>query len=132
MSAGFAEADRARYITYLLTITTTQGTKALLEDFERSRRGPSVRALPPGERINNWPREVMNRKIRNELSHIPRGEIKSPQNFLRFCYSGMRRHDMAYTNKEKENTLRKAIHVVQKVFPNFIPKYDKGFFKLVI
>jgi len=130
MSGGYAEADRARLLTYLLTITTTQGTRALVEDFERRRREPVVRTLPLGERINNWPREVMNRKIRDELSHIPRGEMKSPQNFLRFCYSGMRRHDMAYTNKEKESTLRVTIHVVQKVFPNFIPKYDKGFFKL--
>ena len=126
-----AEAGKEWLVHALAYYWTRTGRKLIFSDVGFRRKDAGVEPLyPPSERINRWPREVMNRKMKNELSHIPRGEIKSPQNLLRFRYSGMRRHDMVYTNKEKEDTLKEAIDVVQKISPNFIPKYDKEFFKL--
>jgi len=65
-----------------------------------------------------------------ELRHIPRGEEKSLQNYLRFFYNALRRHHIAKTGKMKEDTLKEAVLSLKKINPNFHPDYDKKYFKM--
>jgi len=70
-------------------------------------------------------------QIKQDLTHIPRGVKGSPQNILRMQYAIVRRHDISKTTKTKEDTLREAIIIVKKQFPDFQPKYDATYFKNV-
>ena len=73
-------------------------------------------------------REELNKKVGEELKHIPRGSFD--QNMLRACYNMLRRHDLGlnpeYPAKE---TLVRSIETVREDKPDFLPIYDKEFFQ---
>jgi hypothetical protein len=74
-------------------------------------------------------RGELNKKVSEELSHIPRGSFD--QNMLRMCYNGMRRHDLGLNSVlPANNTLLKAIEWVRKDKPDFSPIYDREFFQI--
>jgi hypothetical protein len=74
-------------------------------------------------------REELNKKVSEEISHIPRDSFD--QNLLRMCYNGMRRHDLSLNPAlPAKNTLLKAIEWVRKDKPDFLPIYDKDFFNI--
>lgn len=113
---------------YLLLISTRSGrrawsrgigldTPALVE----LRRRPLARA--------HFERNFMNRIVKRELKFIPRGERGSVQNFLRFCYNALRRKHLTL-RKTRDETLKELIQKISKAHPNFIPHYDKNYFKI--
>lgn len=72
----------------------------------------------------------MTRIIQSELKHLPKGIIGSPQNELRKIYNIKRRHDIV-SNINNEDTLRFCINNIKNKHPDFIPKYDETFFRIV-
>ena len=75
-------------------------------------------------------REELTRIVKSELEHIPKGDRGSPQNRLRQRYNTRRRYDLTKTDKTKEETLQYCIQALKKDHPDFVPKYDEGFFKM--
>jgi len=72
-------------------------------------------------------RDELNRKVTEELKHIPRGSFD--QNMLRAYYNGMRRHDLSLNPAlPAKDSLLKAIETVRKDKPDFLPIYDRDFF----
>ena len=69
-----------------------------------------------------------NQAIKNELRQIPKGVKGSPQNYLRFYYNALRRHDFFNTNRPKEDTLGVAINLLKRDYPEFNPKFNLDFF----
>jgi len=71
--------------------------------------------------------EELSRKVAEELKHIPTGSVG--QTMLRSYYNTVRRHDLILnpTVPAKE-ALLKAIELVKKDIPGFLPIYDKDFF----
>jgi len=70
-------------------------------------------------------------KVKKELKYIPRGDIY--QNELRMAYWLFRMHSLgkkAKVKETKEDVLKKSIEAVKRDYPDFIPTYDKNFFKL--
>jgi hypothetical protein len=83
-------------------------------NIEKMRRGQSIRDI-----------------VKEEISRIPRGNAS--QNELRMFYWPLRMNSLgkkAETSKTKEEILIEAINAVQKTHPNFVPKYDKQFFRM--
>ena len=73
-------------------------------------------------------RDELNKKVTDELKHIPRGSFD--QNWLREYYNGMRRHDLILNPAlPAKDSLLKAIEIVRKDKPDFLPIYDKEFFR---
>jgi hypothetical protein len=77
----------------------------------------------------HFERGFMNRIVKRELEHIPRGEKGSLQNFLRFSYNAFRRKHLTL-RKTRDYTLKKLIEKIKKNYPDFIPIYDKDYFKI--
>jgi len=74
-------------------------------------------------------REELNKKIAEELKHIPRGSFD--QNMLRFYYNGMRRHNLSLNPAlAAKDTLLAAIEALRKTSPSFSPIYDRDFFQI--
>lgn len=74
-------------------------------------------------------RDELNKKVTEELKHIPRIKGDLQQNFFRSRYSGMRRHDLSLDSAfPAKDSLLKAIHTVRKDKPDFLPIYDRDFF----
>ena len=71
----------------------------------------------------------MNRIVKSELKHIPRGERGSLQNFLRFAYNALRRRYLNL-NRSRHETLRELVDKIRKAHPDFNPEYDKEYFKV--
>ncbi len=72
-------------------------------------------------------RDELNKKVTEELQHIPRGSLD--QNMLRAYYNGMRRHDLSLTPAlPAKDTLIRAIEILRKDKPDFLPMYDRDFF----
>lgn len=72
-------------------------------------------------------REEMQRTLRDELSHIPRGDLS--QNEFRMVYNIERRHDLAQDPRAvRAAALQAAIRSVQMRDPVFAPGYDRAFF----
>ena len=71
----------------------------------------------------------MNRIVKRELKHVPRGEKGSLQNFLRFSYNALRRKHLTL-RKTRDETLRELIEKIEKTHPDFIPLYDKDYFQI--
>lgn len=72
-------------------------------------------------------RDELNKKVTEELKHIPKGSFD--QNMLREYYNGMRRHDLSLNPSfSAKNSLLKAIDWVRKDKPDFLPIYDGDFF----
>jgi len=76
----------------------------------------------------HFERNFMNRIVKRELKHIPKGEKGSLQNFLRFSYNALRRKHLTL-RKTRDYTLKELIEKIKKNYPDFIPIYDKGYFK---
>jgi hypothetical protein len=69
-------------------------------------------------------------KVKKEIKNIPRGN--APQNELRMFYWPLRMNSLgkkAKAPKTPEEVLIEAINAVRKNYPDFIPEYDKNFFK---
>jgi len=69
-------------------------------------------------------------QVKKELEHIPRGNL--PQNELRMYYWPLRMNSLgkkAKSNETKEDILRRSIDSVKKDHPDFVPQFDKDFFK---
>ncbi len=77
----------------------------------------------------HFERDFMNRIVKRELEHIPRGEKGSLQNFLRFSYNALRRKHLTL-RKTRDDTLKELIQKIKKTYPDFVPLYDKGCFKI--
>ena len=75
-------------------------------------------------------REEMTRIVKSELEYIPKGVRGAPQNELRRLYNARRRHDLVKTTRTKEETLQYCIQVVKRDHPEFVPEYDKDYFKI--
>ena len=77
--------------------------------------------------------EKMREQVKKETEHIPRGNL--PQNMLRQYYFDLRMNSLgkkAQKSETKEDVLKKSIELVKKNypdFPDFIPQFDKHFFK---
>jgi hypothetical protein len=81
------------------------------------------------EEINKG--QTMRDGVKEEMSHIPRGNAS--QNKLRMFYWPLRMNSLgkrAETSKTKEEILIEAINAVRIDDVEFIPKYDKQFFKV--
>jgi len=73
-------------------------------------------------------RDELNRKVNEELKHIPRGSFD--QNMLRAFYNSMRRHDLGHNQAfPAKNTLLRSIEMLKRNKPNFSPMYDRDFFQ---
>lgn len=71
--------------------------------------------------------EELNKKVAEELKHIPRGSFG--QNMLRAHYNAVRRHDLSLNPAlPATDTLLKAIKIVRKDMPDFLAMYDRDFF----
>jgi len=82
---------------------------------------------PSAVRIGAVTADVLNRLLREELVHIPRGDF--PQNELRMVYNIERRHDLARDpGVSRLASLRAAIDSVQGRHPAFAPTYESAFF----
>ena len=71
----------------------------------------------------------MIRIINADLEHIPKIKNNVSQNLLRYYYNSMRRHNLATTNKSKEDTLKECVEIVKQNDPTFQPLYDRRYFK---
>jgi hypothetical protein len=108
------------WLNYLLTIQTEIGRKAAFE-------GPGAQEFfSYGSDVR---RKYINLAVRFELKHIPRGERRSLQNSLRFRYSALRRKHIRL-GLTRHETLRELVEKIGKAHPDFIPEYDKDFFKI--
>ncbi len=77
----------------------------------------------------HFDRNFMNRIVKRELKFIPRGEKGSLQNFLRFSYNALRRKHLTL-RKTRDETLKELVEKIKKAYPNFVPQYDKNYFKV--
>jgi len=69
-----------------------------------------------------------NKKVAEELKHIPQGSVH--QNMLRAGYHNMRKRELSQKLAlSAKDSLLKAIEVVIKHNPDFQPAYDKEFFQ---
>lgn len=109
---------------YLLLITSESGRKARF-------KGPGAQGVfHYGSDGNTEIRlEYMNRIVKSELRHIPRGERGSLQNFLRFSYNALRRRYLTL-NRTRHETLRELVDKIRKAHPDFSPEYDKEYFRV--
>jgi len=74
-------------------------------------------------------RDELNKKVSEELKHIPHIKGDLQQNFFRSRYNGMRRHDLSLNPAlSAKDSLLKAIETVRKDKPDFLPIYDRDFF----
>lgn len=73
-------------------------------------------------------KDELNKKVTEELKYIPRGSFD--QNMLREYYNGMRRYDLSLSPAlPAKDSLLKTIEAVRKDKPEFLPIYDKDFFR---
>jgi hypothetical protein len=97
------------------------------DDWRLRRRRESAEVAPRGRAPLD--RGFINRVVKWELKHIPRGDKGSPQNFLRFSYNILRRKHLAQRISRHE-TLKELVEKIQKIHHDFTPLYDKEIFKI--
>ena len=74
-------------------------------------------------------RSQRNKKVAEELKYIPQGSAY--QNTLRAGYHNTRRRELGRNPaSQAKDTLLRAIETVRKDQPDFLPIYDKGFFRV--
>lgn len=75
--------------------------------------------------------KLMRLQVEEEISYIPRGN--EAQNQLRMYYWPLRMESLGKKAKEpkksKGQVLIEAVNAVRKTYRDFIPEYDKEFFK---
>ncbi len=74
-------------------------------------------------------KEMINRVLKFELEHIPKGSKGSTQNKLRFYYVAYRRRGIA-KGLSRDQCLKDAIDRLKKDHPEFDPAFDEDFFKI--
>ena len=74
-------------------------------------------------------KEMINKIIKFELGHIPKGSKGSTQNKLRFYYVAYRRKGIA-KGLPRDQCLKDAIDKLKKDHPEFEPTFDEDFFKI--
>ncbi len=74
-------------------------------------------------------RSERNRKVAEELKYIPQGS--DYQNMLRAGYHNMRRRELSRNPaSQAKDTLLREIETVRKDNRDFLPMYDKEFFRV--
>jgi hypothetical protein len=74
-------------------------------------------------------RSQRNKKVTEELKYIPQGSAY--QNMLRAGYHNTRRRELGQNPElTAKDTLLRAIEAVKKDQPDFLPMYDKDFFRV--
>jgi len=75
-------------------------------------------------------REELNKKVTEELEHIPKDLRGSTQNELRMLYNLIRRRELGQNPASSaKGSLLKAIETLRKDKPDFSPIYDRDFFR---
>jgi len=98
---------------YTLIFSTSLGAKSRARQFGLDVQGRLKRRL---ERPAHFERKFMNRIVKRELKHVPRGEKGSLQNFLRFSYNALRRKHLTL-RKTRDETLGELIEKIEKLTP---------------
>jgi hypothetical protein len=71
----------------------------------------------------------MERLVKVELTHIPKGPTGSAQQLLRAFYPMQRKHDLKLEGAtSRSDSLSTAVASVQQSEPTFRPEYDGEFF----
>lgn len=73
--------------------------------------------------------KAMREVTKAELEHIPKGDIN--QNMFRAVYQSARMNSQgshAQHPNSKEAVMKSCLEFYRKRYPDFEPKYDKGFF----
>ena len=100
------------------------------EEIERGAVAPLELPYMGLERRTAMKREEMRGKINEELKHIPRSFKSSNQNMLREYYNGMRMTNLSLNPASPANdSLLKAMEALRKNHPDFLPIYDREFFR---
>ena len=99
----------------------------VVDDWKLRRRRENAEVAPRGRAPLD--REFINRVVKWELKHIPRGDKGSLQNSLRFSYNILRRKHLAL-RKSRHETLKELVERMQRIHPDFTPLYDKEIFKI--
>ena len=74
-------------------------------------------------------RAELNKKVTEELQHIPEDIRDSTQNELRMLYNLIRRRELGRNSaSQTKDSLLKAIETLRKDKPDFLPIYDRDFF----
>jgi len=92
-------------------------------------RGGHVQERHEDAGASHFDRSFINRIIKRELKHIPRGDKGSLQNILRFSYNILRRKHLTQ-RKSRHETLKELVERMQRIHPDFTPIYDKEIFKI--
>jgi len=111
---------------YVLIVSTRSGRRAWSRAIGMDTPDMLERRLAKPARFE---REFMNRIVKRELNHIPRGEKGSIQNFLRFSYNALRRQHLTL-RKTRDATLKELIEKIKRAYPDFTPLYDKNYFRI--
>ncbi len=76
-------------------------------------------------------REELNRKVGEELEHIPRIEGELKQNLFRSAYNQIRGHDLAVNPAiPASESFNRALEQARQGNPSFSPVYDRDFFTI--
>jgi len=76
-------------------------------------------------------RDELNKKVTEELEHIPKDLKGSTQNELRMLYNLIRRRELGRNPASlAKDSLVKAIEAVKKDKPDFLAIYDREFFSV--
>jgi len=111
---------------YMLLISTQTGRRAWSRGFGLDTPALRERRLRP---LAHHSRELMTNIVNQELTHIPKGEKHSLQNFLRFAYNALRRKHLTL-RKTRDETLKELVEKIKKAHPEFAPQYDEDYFKI--
>jgi hypothetical protein len=117
---GLQEAERKTKMHQLFTNVPHAG-KDQVADW-RKRRIEDAGAAP-------LDKEFIDRVVKWELKHIPRGDKGSLQNSLRSSYKILRRKHLAL-RKSRHETLKELVEKMRRIHADFIPLFDKEIFKI--
>ncbi len=126
MPSSVYEGSRYNRRRYRLLISTTSGRRAWSRGMGLDTPDLRERRLRP---LAHHSRQLMTNVVRSELRHIPKGEKRSLQNFLRFAYNALRRKHLTL-RKTRDETLKELVEKIKKAHPEFTPQYDKDYFKI--
>lgn len=76
-------------------------------------------------------RDELNRKVSEELEHIPRIKGVLEQNLFRSAYNQIRRHDLSVNPViPASESFNRALEQARQGNPSFSPVYDRDFFSI--
>ena len=112
---------------YILLVSTKSGRRAWTRAIGLDTPALRERRLRPLS--SRFSKTLMNNIVKRELTHIPKGEKRSLQNFLRFAYNALRRKHLTL-RKTRDETLKELVEKIRKANPDFVPLYDKDYFNI--